>query len=265
MGNFSARSSMTTDAGRSLLRFLTGLAEPLEQLQDATGTLDTLSDLTGWDLADTGVDPAPFVALAGDVAAALTKLRRLDPDKPITFEDILALLPEVTRALSRLAEIGQHIHPVSGLPQNLGTQFVEDLSGCLIVLALGNFHPAIRSSLELLGVLAFTPRPSINHPSGRMVRPERLYPKLDFNAVAEFFKSPGDALLARFGVSNPSGLPAVQVAEQTFPFCAAFLRDLGISAWALEFGTVPDSVPIEEREAERRSFFVCFPSDIGQN
>ena len=254
---------MTTDAGRSLLSFVAGLAEPLEKLQNVTGALDTLRDMTGWDLADTGLDPAPFIALSGDVAATLAKFRKLDPDKPITFESIVTLLPEVMKVLSRLAEIGKHTQPASGLPQDVGTQFAEDLFGCLVVLSLGNFHPALRSGLELLGVLAYPERPAIIRSSGRTVRHARAYPKLDFDAIAEFFASPGDALRARFGIADPTGMPAVQVAQRTFPYWAALFRDLGVTAWASGLRAVPNSVPEVEAEAEQRSLFVLLPFDTG--
>lgn len=254
---------MTTDAGRSLLRLLARLGEPLEQLHEAAGAIDTLTDLTDWDLTGTGVDPAPFVAMAGDLAAALAKLRQLDPDEPVAFEDILTILPDVMTGLGRFAGLGQQAQLAAGLPQDLGEQFIEDLFGCLVVLALGNFHPAIRSGLELFRVLSYAERPAIILTSGSTVRPARAYPKLDFNAVAQFFTSPGDFLLAKFGISDPAGLPAVQVAQRTFPYWAAFLRDLGVTAWASEIRAVPGSVPQAETEAERRSLFVLLPIDIG--
>ena len=255
---------MTTDAARSVLTFIEAVAAPLEQLHVAADAIDSLTDLTEWDLAGTGLDPAPFVAIAGDLAGALATLRELDPNEPVEFEDFLSVLPGVLTALGRLAGVGQQAQLSGGLPPDLGEQFAEDLFGCLVVVALGNFHPAIRSGLELFGVLAYVDRPAITLQSGATVRPARRYPKLDLDAIADLFASPGDALFARFGLSDPAGLPAERVAQRTFPLWAAFLRDLGVIAWAGELGTSPGSVPAAELDAERRSLIVLLPVDTGQ-
>lgn len=252
------------DAGRAIVRFATTLAAPLERLAGAPEAIDTLTDLTGWDLQGTGLDPAQFVGLAADLAAAVMKLRDLDPDEPIGFEDILTILPELMAGIGRFSTFGESASPAAGLPQDLGLQFVEDLLGCLVVLALGNFHPAIRSGFELLGVLAYVERPAIASPSGGTVRPARAYPKLDFDAISRFFTSPGDAFFALFGLSDPAGLSAEQVAQRAFPAWAAFLRDLGLIAWASELGASPGTVPAPHLDAERRSLFVMLPIDTGQ-
>lgn len=255
---------MTIDAGRSILRFVTLLAAPLERLGSAPDAIETLTDLTGWDLQGTGLDPTQFIALAADLAAALAKLRDLDPDEPIGFEDLLTILPDLVAGIGRFSTFGKNTTLTSGLPQNAGQQFVEDLFGCLVVLALGNFHPAIRSCMELFGVLAYSQRPAIASQSGTVVRPARAYPKLDFDAISRFFASPGDAFFALFGLSDPAGLSAEQVAQRAFPAWAAFLRDLGLIAWASELGAAPGVVPVQQLAAERRSLFVLLPVDTGQ-
>lgn len=252
------------DAGRAIVLFATTLAEPLERLADTPEAIGTLTDLTGWDLQGTGLDPAQFVGLAADLAAALVKLRNLDPVEPIGFEDLLTILPELMTGIGRFSTFGESTSPAPGLPRDLGLQFVEDLLGSLIVLALGNFHPAIRSGLELLGVLVYAERPAIASPSGGTVRPARAYPKLDFDAISRFFASPGDAFFALFGLSDPAGLSAEQVAQRTFPAWAAFLRDLGLIAWASELRAAPNTIPAAHLDAERRSLFVMLPIDTGQ-
>lgn len=255
---------MTTDAGRALLEFVTALAAPLERLAGTPGAIDTLTDLTGWNLQAAGIDPAPFVALAGDLAAALGRLRALDADQPIGFEDLLTIVPDVMAGLGRFSSFNPQAAAGAGLPAEAGKQFIEDLLGCLVVLGLGSVHPAIRSGLELIGALTYPVRPAIQSSAGTLVRPARARPRLDFEAIARFVDSPGDAFFGLFGLSGSATLSAEAVAQRTFPAWAGFLRDLGLLAWASELGALPGTVPPEHHDAERRSLFVLLPIDTGQ-
>jgi hypothetical protein len=252
---------MTTDAARSLLKFATGFLEPIAQLKKSPASVGALIDLTGWNLAGSGINSTDIVGLGASLSGAVDKLKALDPQHPVSVENVMTILPDVVSGLTQLATLLGSVQPTNGLPQDLGKQFAEDLLGCLLLITVSNGHPAVRTGLELLGLLAYRQRDAIVNSTGVVVRPARHYPKFDLEVVSRFFANPGDALLRQFGFVDPADPPASQVAARVFPLWAAFLNDLGLATWALDLGTPPGSVSAEELAAERRSMVVRLPVD----
>jgi hypothetical protein len=252
---------MTTDAARALLKFATGFLEPFAHLRQSPGSVVALIDLTGWNLAGTGINASDIVGLSTSLSGAVTKLQALDPQRPVSVEDVMSILPDAVAGMTQIAALMASVQPAPGLPQDLGKQFAEDLLGCLLLVSVSNAHPAVRSGLELLGVLSYHGRPLITTPAGVVVRPQTNYPKFDNDALAQLFANPGDALLRQFGFVDAGSPTAAQVAARVFPLWAAFLRDLGLVAWALDFGIPVGSVSAEELAAEKRSMFVRLPVD----
>lgn len=254
---------MTLDAARALLQFAAGLCEPLDRIRQDPKALVSLIDLAGWDLAETGLNPQELVHLAEDLGGVIEKVRALDPDKGVSFDWVVALVPDLVDAAENIASFGAGASSPPGLPGDIATQFVEDMFGNLADVALWHARPALRSALELLGVLTHIPREQIATASGRLVRAKCNSPRLDFDALARWFEDPAEQALAAIGLGATSSMPLDQAAYGVFAPWAALLRDLGVDAWAGARQTQGPQTTDPRQELLQRSMVVALPSIAG--
>ena len=229
------------DLGRALLDLALGIVEPLEIAGSDPQAALALIELTGWDLgAVAGLDPGEFsttvTAIAGAVAGVRQTIESLGADGP-DIETVASVLISVAEAGAALYSFGESWSHPADLPQELPGLFLEDLVGHLAVLAAGRYHPALRSVLDLLGILSYVDAPAIQLANGHVIRPSGLRPRLDLTVLGTLFTDPPTALLGRFGLATQGRLPAPDAADKLFPALAAVLRDAGLKAWHGDPGT----------------------------
>ncbi|MGW3819773.1 DUF6603 domain-containing protein [Streptomyces sp. NPDC005046] len=223
------------DLGSKLLSLMLVTLTPLELAATNPGAAQSLIDLSGWDLgAVAGLGPGELSQAASGVAEAVAAVRDAITDLSngeIAVETLAGYLGKLAAAGSRIYMFGRGWSPPSGLPANLPELFLQDLLGHLAVLAAGQYHPTVRSSLELLGVITFADVSAVTLPNGVVVRPAGKCPRLEVGVVGELFTDPKTSLFERFGLTGDNRLPAAQVADAVFPPIAALLRDAGLHAW----------------------------------
>src|SRR5450432_860858 len=229
------------DLGLALLGFALRALEPLELAGSDPQAALALIELTGWDLgAGTGLGPGEFSTTVTAIADAVEGIRQtiesLGADGP-DLETVASVLVSVAEAGAALYSFGKSWTPPADLPAGLPGLFLEDLVGHLTVLAVGRYHPTLRSVLDLLGILNYVDAPALQLANGQVIRPQGLRPQLDLTILGAVFTDPQTALLGRFGLATQGRLPAPDAADKLFPALAAVLRDAGFKAWHGDPGT----------------------------
>lgn len=251
---------MTTDAGRAITEFLAGFARPFAHLADHPEDAAYLARLSGWNLSATGLDPQALATLASGFVSALEELDNQPADNDLGIEILLSVLPRLAQAADALAAFGEGTTLPPAAPADLAGQFVEDLLSGVLVYTLGRFHPAVRSGLEALGILAYRPRPEIRLGTA-LVRPAQGGAHIDFALIGNLFSQPGPVLLERFGLAAGSTDNAATIAQRCFPLWAALLRDLRVRAWSGGMHLPTGLLSPAQTAALERTLLVRLPFD----
>ena len=251
---------MTTDGGRATAEFLAGFARPFAHLADRPEDAVYLARLSGWDLSSSGLDPQTLAALAASFVTVLEELDSQPAGSELGIEVLLSVLPRLASAVDALAAFGTGAPLQPAAPANLAGQFVEDLLSGILVHNLSGFHPALRSSLEVLGILAYRSRAEIRL-GPALVRPAQGRAHIDFALIGRLFTEPGLVLLERCGLTAGTTGSAATIARRCFPLWAALLRDLGVQAWFGGLQFPASLLSADQTAALERTLLVRLPFD----
>ena len=252
------------DVGRALIRMGLTLLKPLQQAAEDPAAAAALVQLAGWDLDGVpGIGPDSLTSAARAVSAACQPVRAILDAQPDSGADLAAVgqaLAGLGDAVAALGSLGDQWDPPPGLPEDLPTLLVGDLLGQLLVLQLGEHHPLLRDSLELLGVLVDEPSAPLTMADGAVVRAGGARPRVDLATLGRLCRQPGVVLGDRLGVGS-SRRPADEVADAILPTLASLLRSAKLSAWYGDPGGAEGGLTDEQRQVLRRLLRVVWANE----